>query len=163
MVIVLATISQKACIIMVLIYNELIVMNRYKTFIYYYLPPLLLVVLIFYFSSVPDLRSGFSSNLDLVLRKIAHIVEYGLLAILILRMFFNNEEIKKDLRTGKASQQNMLYREIIAAGILVTLLYALSDEFHQVFVPGRSGSLWDVGIDSIGIVLGTFLYDRKRW
>lgn len=89
--------------------------------------------------------------------------EYGLLVILLLRMFFNNEEIKRDLKTGKASEQNMLYREIITAGILVTLLYALSDEFHQVFVPGRSGSLWDAGIDLVGILIGAFIYDRKRW
>ena len=138
-------------------------MKSYKYYLSYYAPPILLAVLIYYFSSIPDLRSGFPNTFDLVLRKIAHIVEYGLLAVLLLRMFFSNDEIKKDLKTGKSSQQNMLYREIIAAGILVTLLYALSDEFHQVFVPGRSGSLWDAGIDFVGIIIGTFLYDRKRW
>lgn len=138
-------------------------MKWYTQFYKYYLPPLALVVLIYYFSSIPDLKSGFPSTFDLILRKIAHMIEYGLLVILLLRMFFNNEKIKEDLKKGNASQQNMLYREIIAAGILVSLLYALSDEFHQVFVPGRSGSLWDAGIDFVGIVLGTFLYDRKRW
>ena len=138
-------------------------MKWYTQFYKYYLPPLALVVLIYYFSSIPDLKSGFPSTFDLILRKIAHMIEYGLLVILLLRMFFNNEKIKEDLKKGNASQQNMLYREIIAAGILVSLLYALSDEFHQVFVPGRSGSLWDAGIDFVGSVLGTFLYDRKRW
>ncbi|MFA6391622.1 MAG: VanZ family protein [Patescibacteria group bacterium] len=138
-------------------------MNRYKKLIYYYLPPLLLAGLIFYLSSIPDLQSGLPNTFDLVLRKIAHMAEYGLLVILLLRMFFNNDEIKRDLKTGTVKHQNMLYLEIIAAGILVSLLYALSDEFHQVFVPGRSGSLWDAGIDFIGIVIGTIIYDRKRW
>lgn len=138
-------------------------MLKTKIYFNYYLPPLLLMVAIFYLSSIPDLQSGLPSNFDLVLRKLAHMTEYGLLVILLLRMFFNNEEIKRDLKSGKPSQQNMLYREIIAAGILVTLLYALSDEFHQIFVPGRSGSLIDAGIDFIGILIGTFIYDRKRW
>jgi VanZ family protein len=138
-------------------------MSKTKTFLNYYLPPLLLAGIIFYLSSIPNLQSGLPSTFDLVLRKMAHMGEYGLLVILLLRMFFNNEEIKRDLKTGKASEQNMLYREIITAGILVTLLYALSDEFHQVFVPGRSGSLWDAGIDLVGILIGAFIYDRKRW
>jgi len=158
----LAIISKNACIIILLTYNE-IIMSKSKIFFNYYLPPLLLAVIIFYLSSIPNLQSGLPSTFDLVLRKIAHMGEYGLLVILLLRMFFNNEEIKRDLKTGTVKHQNMLYLEIIAAGILVTLLYALSDEFHQVFVPGRSGSLWDAGIDFIGIVIGTVIYDRKRW
>ncbi|MFA6272444.1 MAG: VanZ family protein [Patescibacteria group bacterium] len=138
-------------------------MSKTKTFINYYLPPLMLAGVIFYLSSIPDLQSGLPSTFDLVLRKIAHMGEYGLLAIFLLRMFFNNDEIKRDLKTGTVKHQNMLYLEIITAGVLVSLLYAFSDELHQLFVPGRSGSLWDAGIDFIGIIIGTVIYDRKRW
>ena len=44
----------------------------------------------------------------------------------------------------------------IAFGICV--LYAMSDEFHQLFVPGRSGELADVGIDATGALLGIGFY-----
>ncbi len=40
----------------------------------------------------------------------------------------------------------------LAAGL--SLLYAFSDETHQLFVPGREGKLTDVGIDAIGIAIG---------
>ena len=36
----------------------------------------------------------------------------------------------------------------------ITVLYALSDEFHQLFIPGRTGRLKDVCIDSIGMLIG---------
>ena len=38
--------------------------------------------------------------------------------------------------------------------MLVGVLYAASDEFHQSFVPGRSPSIVDVGIDSLGVLTG---------
>jgi len=43
--------------------------------------------------------------------------------------------------------------------IITTLIYAAFDEFHQTFVPTRSGALRDIGIDSIGILL-SFLYTK---
>ncbi len=41
--------------------------------------------------------------------------------------------------------------------ILFTLLYGASDEFHQSFVPGRSGMASDVVVDSLGAVFGAML------
>ena len=43
----------------------------------------------------------------------------------------------------------------LAAGL--SLLYAFSDETHQLFVPGREGKLTDVGIDAIGIAIGVIV------
>ncbi len=40
---------------------------------------------------------------------------------------------------------------------LLALLYALSDEFHQSFVPNRDPSFWDVGLDALGAALGLLL------
>ncbi|MEF2639337.1 MAG: VanZ family protein, partial [Lachnospiraceae bacterium] len=37
------------------------------------------------------------------------------------------------------------------------VLYAASDEFHQLFVPGRSGQVRDVCIDSSGVMIGILL------
>jgi VanZ family protein len=38
--------------------------------------------------------------------------------------------------------------------VCLTSAYAAIDEFHQTFVPGRTGSAWDVGLDTFGAALG---------
>ena len=77
------------------------------------------------------------------IRKIAHMTEFGILFLLVLipAVLF----IKKlSLRTGIT--------------LLITLLYAVSDEIHQLFVPGRSGMLRDVVIDFLGALIALGLY-----
>lgn len=49
-----------------------------------------------------------------------------------------------------------LYRYLTAAGLAI--LYACSDEFHQLFVEGRAGLVSDVIVDSVGAVLGLALF-----
>jgi hypothetical protein len=44
------------------------------------------------------------------------------------------------------------------AGVLISILYAVSDEVHQLFVPGRSGSIGDVLLDSTGIGFAFLVY-----
>ena len=43
-------------------------------------------------------------------------------------------------------------------GIIFSLIYAISDEIHQYFVPGRVAGLFDVGIDLIGIIFAMVVY-----
>jgi VanZ family protein len=93
--------------------------------------------LIFGLSSIPDLGTGLG-GWDVVLRKLAHAAEFAVLGFLLMRA------------TGRA-------RVALAAGIL----YAISDEIHQEFVPGREGSPLDVAIDSIGVVTGAYV--GRRW
>ena len=94
--------------------------------------------LIFVLSSISGLGTGLGFW-DLVLRKIAHATEFAILAALLLRA---------SRRPGLA----------IAVGIA----YAISDELHQAFVPGRHGAPLDVVIDSVGVVVGAFLA-KTRW
>ena len=49
-------------------------------------------------------------------------------------------------------------KKIFIVSILLCILYSCTDEIHQLFVSGRSGSIIDVMIDCIGIILGTFVY-----
>lgn len=42
----------------------------------------------------------------------------------------------------------------ISSGISV--FYAVSDELHQYFVPGRNASVWDVLLDGVGVICGVF-------
>lgn len=73
-----------------------------------------------------------------IVRKAAHITEYLILYILIFRVVI----LYSDSRKAK----------IIS--LICMILYASTDEIHQLFVPGRSGMLRDVFIDSIGGIIG---------
>ena len=79
-----------------------------------------------------------------LVRKSAHTVAYFVLGILI----FN---IVKDFRLNGA-------RLAIAISVAVAFLYAVSDEFHQLFVQGRSCELRDVMIDTVAAAVGVCLY-----
>ena len=108
-----------------------------------YGPPLVLMAVIFFLSAQPDLNSGLGVW-DLVLRKLAHMVEYGLLWFLWWRA----------LGYGHPG-----------ASIAIAIGYAISDEYHQSLVEGRDGSPWDVAIDALGVGLAglaVVLYHRRR-
>ena len=109
-----------------------------------WLPLALWAALIFYLSSIPDLRSDFPNDLDFVLRKIAHVLEYAVLAALLARAW---------------PRRKYLFWEVFT----VVAFYAASDEFHQLFVIGRAGSLRDVLIDGIGAFLGLQVYNWLDW
>lgn len=81
--------------------------------------------------------TGEGTNHDI--RKIAHIFEFFCLGVTGTLLFSELCERK---------------RNALSFGLLLGFLYACSDEWHQTFVPGRSGSLSDVCIDSIGVLLG---------
>jgi VanZ family protein len=101
-----------------------------------WLPPLLVMGVIFLFSAQPNLDSGLGA-IDLVARKIVHVAEYALLCFLWWRPFSS--------RVGP--------RRAALAAFVISALYAVTDEYHQSFVEGRSGSPVDVAIDSTGAAL----------
>jgi VanZ family protein len=71
-----------------------------------------------------------------LIRKSAHFANYGILFWLLIR--------------GPLSQRPYL-------ALLLCVAYAFLDEGHQIFVPGRSPSLYDVALDSTGALFGKFL------
>ncbi len=77
---------------------------------------------------------------DYDIRKYAHMTEYFCLGISSFLFFSELLRFKK-------------HRAVFSAltSWLFSFLYACSDEFHQLFVPGRAGRFMDVIIDSIGL------------
>jgi VanZ family protein len=75
-----------------------------------------------------------------VMRKLGHVTEYFILGILLFRAFRGGLKELRNLRWAFSS-------------LLVVVLYAVSDEFHQSFIPTRTASLFDVGIDTLGGIL----------
>lgn len=73
-----------------------------------------------------------------LVRKLAHMTEYASLGALVCAFALTFKKVKSGLTLS----------------VLFCALYAASDEIHQLFVPGRSGQLSDVLIDTSGSVLG---------
>jgi VanZ family protein len=120
-----------------------------KSLLRYWLPPVLWMGVIFILSAQPSLPEYPDTLLDLILKKSAHIMEYGLLAFLLWRA----------LSPGR---WGALSRSALVTAFLVSVLYALSDEYHQTFVPGRHGRLMDVGIDAVGALVALLVVGRLR-
>lgn len=78
-----------------------------------------------------------------VIRKLAHYTLYAIGGILIANCIYQfcNKE-----------------KRVIIISAIIGIAYAASDETHQLMVPGRSGSIKDVIIDSIGILTGITLF-----
>ena len=132
-----------------------------------YFPAILWMIVIFCFShqsasQSSDLSSGIlgyiidviknslniAINEDLlhtVIRKGAHFTEYFILAVLVMFGLKRNNVSKPVMKC-----------------ILICSFYAMTDEFHQLFVAGRSGRVFDVMVDTSGAALGTFIYSKVK-
>jgi len=82
--------------------------------------------------------------------KIIHIIEYGVLNLLVF------------LALDRTADIPFVWKMIYS--VAITILYGLTDELHQVFVPGRSGKLIDIAANLIGCIIaqtGTALFRVK--
>lgn len=120
-------------------------MRRLSFFFVYWLPVLAWAGVIFTLSSIPSLGTGLPWVWDLILRKIGHAVEYSVLMYLIWRAL---------------SAQGWRGASLIGSAFL-SLGYALGDEYHQSFVPGRMGSLRDVAVDGVGVLIALIYLSRR--
>ena len=108
----------------------------------YLLLAVLITLFIVYISSIPDRSLPGSGSLSKqIISNLAHIPAYALLTLLWLKSFVGT-------RLGKHS---FVVNSLVLVGLV---LFAISDEFHQSFVPGRTSSFMDIGLDLLGIVFG---------
>ena len=114
-------------------------LKRYKVMKFFklWVPALFWCWLIFYLSDIQGLATGWGTW-DFILRKIAHMTEYFILAFLLYRAF--------------RGSFNLVTFYLILWSFSLSFLYAVSDEVHQYFVPTRYGCAEDVLIDTIGII-----------
>ncbi len=88
--------------------------------------------------------------LEVAVRKAAHIIEFGILGALWYGYFYGLPKVRFKPATS---------------AFAISVLYAISDEVHQFFVPGRAARWYDVCIDSLGVALGilTVIYILRRY
>jgi len=80
----------------------------------------------------------------LLIRKGAHFGIYGILGVLILNAVF--------ITRGKLDIKTFL------VAVTLCMAYAITDEVHQMFVPGRAGMIEDVAIDTLGAATGALFW-----
>lgn len=128
-----------------------------------FLPAITWMGVIYRFSDTPGLKSvpvaqrlgllpgSLSAQsaywLEWILRKSAHLASFALLALLL----------------AWALGALLDRRRALWLALGLTLLYAISDEVHQTFVPGRQGRWWDVLIDTAGAALALGWLRTRRW
>ena len=141
---------------------QFVVLFSMRRFVKYWLPILIWMVYMFIGSTdlmsaahtsrflgpflrwlIPDISEPTLLTVQVIVRKCAHLTEYAILASLFFRA----------LRQG----QQRLGRAAISSLVLV-LICACLDEFHQSFVPSREASVFDVLIDVTGAILGIAIY-----
>ena len=109
-----------------------------KLFFKYWLPVLLYAILIFYVSSI---HVYFLPRNLVLLSYFFHVLEYLPFGFLICRAV-------------KSTKSKFSLKKIFIFSTILVILYAASDEFHQMFVPGRYASFVDLFCDSVGAVIG---------
>ena len=101
----------------------------------------------------PQISFATLNAIQLGIRKLGHLTEYAVLAMLLWRA----------LRGGTRWQMKMSILFLVA--VLACAIFAASDEFHQSFVPSRTSSPQDVMIDICGAFLGLavcWMFARRK-
>ncbi len=114
---------------------------KMKKILRFWLPPVLWATIIFLFSSLSAKPVSKIYWKEFAIKKTAHIVEYGIFTILLYRALKESGVEKK-----KAG--------IIA--VLFSSFYGMTDEYHQMFTPGREPRIRDVIFDTIGSILAIY-------
>ncbi|HEU0275052.1 MAG TPA: VanZ family protein [Candidatus Udaeobacter sp.] len=99
----------------------------------------------------PNISPEATESLHFIIRKCAHVGEYAILALLLFRV--------AGYMTNLGWSMPMLSLTIWS----VCLFVAVTDEFHQTFVPSRGPSIRDIAIDSSGSIVGLLIAAVVAW
>jgi len=120
--------------------------SRLRTFVTYHLPAIVCAGAIIIVSSIPKLQTP---KIGLpALDKLAHFIEYAVFAFLIYRSF---SHITRKITVNR----------IFLFSALFLTFFALLDEIHQYFVPGRYSDIYDLAMDVLGTLVA-LVYLRVR-
>jgi len=96
----------------------------------------------------PQISPETLAFLHFIIRKAGHFSVYAVLALLAARAF-------------TTSSRELLRNHWFWVSLVLVIVYSLSDEFHQSFVPSRTASLFDSAIDSLGGLVALLIYRRR--
>ena len=128
--------------------NSVILNDMLKKLVLAWLPAIAWMILIFALSSRQSVEVSSDFIINFFVFKSFHVIEYAILYFLVFRGFYLSKNDRSEL-VGKFA-------------FIISLLYAITDEIHQTFVPTREGKLGDVFIDLIGITLAYIVINKIR-
>jgi VanZ family protein len=88
-------------------------------------------------------------SIHLITRKLAHLTEYAILGLLAARAF-------------RTSSRAAISKRWFLISLILIVAYALLDEYHQTFVPSRTGSIYDSFIDMLGGLTALIVLRRRE-
>lgn len=86
----------------------------------------------------------------MITRKLAHLTEYAILGLLAARAF-------------RTSKREAISSRWFLISLTLVVVYALADEYHQSFVPTRTGTIYDSLIDIVGGLAALLLVKKTGW
>ncbi len=101
--------------------------------------------------------SNLVESLQFITRKCAHFILYTIGGILIYNLI-NYYTVNIQYFSKNKKYKKFLEKYSYIVSVIIGLLYSITDEIHQLFIPGRSGEIRDVFIDTLGIILGTCMF-----
>ena len=108
---------------------------------------MIIMLVIFIFSATPSNELPNFGGSDTLIKKGSHMLGYGLLTLAYLRGI-----------NGVKKTNNSNWLDMVLA-LVLAVIYAMTDEYHQSFVYGRNSRWADVGIDTIGGAIGLLLWE----
>jgi len=123
-------------------------MKNNRLEIFYSISTLFWLGIIFWTSSIGDYSSvpGQADGRSDLISSLVHLIMYAVLCFLFIKLFISY---------GLENKKSIVY------GFLATIAYGLTDEFHQLFVPGREMHLGDWLLDAIGALIMVSFYKVK--
>ncbi|MFW0862536.1 MAG: VanZ family protein [Candidatus Komeilibacteria bacterium] len=103
--------------------------------------------LIWLLSNRSVLNVGLSGLWDILFKKSAHIFVYAVLGLLLVKLLLGYKKWSKE-------DNQFVFAGLLLLAFFLGILYAISDEIHQSFIPGRNASVVDIGIDTVGLFFG---------
>lgn len=138
-----------------------------------WLPALAMMMLIFAASSIPSDAMPRFDEFDFSVKKLGHSLGYALLAISYFRGLKSinhnprragaggHKEYEGNSFSSLVTFENFVFKNLAFLAWLMAVLFAVTDEFHQSFTPGRNPSMWDVLIyDNFGAIIGLLIFKR---
>ncbi|MCK4640510.1 MAG: VanZ family protein [Candidatus Marinimicrobia bacterium] len=111
----------------------------------YKIPAILYSILIFFLSSIPQSKLPpvrlFSFD------KIVHLIEYLLYGMTLMLAY-------------SRSTSDKIIHNAFKLSLMTGIIYAATDEIHQLYVPGRDCSIFDFAADAAGVFLGVYLFSK---
>lgn len=119
--------------------------QKIRLYLSLWAPPVVWASIIFLFSALSVTPTSDIYWKDFIVKKTAHVIEYGIFAVLLYRAL-------------RGSGVEKINAALFA--ILISVVYGVTDEFHQSFTPGREPRIRDVVFDTIGAIAGVYTCER---